>query len=397
MYIAKSKYNVEITNDIKGFEEEMIVNTKFVSLFSQTNSLQLENGKKLEAVTVAFQAFGKLNSNKDNVVLVNHALTGNAHITGIINYEELKKSKSTKQLYQYNKMYLNKEGWWAPLIGPGKPIDTNKYFVICPNVLGSCYGTTGPTSINKDSNKLYKMNFPEFNIRDMVRVQKELFDFLKISKIKFSVGGSLGGMQILEWAIMFPNIIERIMPIATSAAHSAWAIGINEASRNAIMNDPEWNNGNYKKQPEQGISLARKIAMISYRSYNSFNNKFSRNIKKLKNDESIFEIESYLNYQGNKLTKRFDANTYLYLSKAMDLHDVGKNRGGIDNALKSIKAKAKCVGINSDLLYPAEEQKQIASKIPGAEYDEINSIHGHDAFLIEFDQLDKIIREFIDS
>lgn len=373
----------------------MLVKTQFINLFSQSNPFRLECGKTLESVTVAFQSFGKLTSSKDNVVMVNHALTGNAHITGIVGNDELENSKSTNQLYQYNHMFLNKEGWWAPLIGPGKTIDTNKYFVICPNVLGSCYGTTGPASINLDSNELFRMNFPEVNVRDMVRVQKELFDFLGISKIKFAVGGSLGGMQVLEWAIMFPDLIEKIMPIATSAAHSAWAIGLNEASRNAIVNDPEWKNGNYENQPNQGIRLARKIAMISYRSYNSFNEKFGRDIKKVNVRKNIFEIESYLNYQGTKLTKRFDANTYLYLSRAMDLHDVGRDRGGISKALKGIKAKTKCVGIDSDILYPVEEQKEIMNHIPKADYAEINSLHGHDAFLIEFEQLDKIIREFI--
>ena len=374
----------------------MIVNTQFEKLFSKSIPLQLDCGKTLESVTVAFQSFGTLNCNKDNVVLVSHALTGNSHITGKIEKNELTNSKSVKHLYQYNKMFNEKEGWWAPLIGPDKAIDTNKYFIICPNVLGSCYGTTGPASVNPSTNKLYRMNFPKISVRDMIKVQKELFDLLGIKKIKFAIGGSLGGMQVLEWALMFPDMIERIMPIATSAGHSPWAIGLNEASRNAIVNDPEWKNGYYEKQPKKGISLARKIAMISYRSYNSFNKKFSRNMKGMEGKENIFEIESYLNYQGTKLTERFDANTYLYLSKAMDMHDVGKDRGGISKALSKIKAKTKLVGIDSDVLYPVEEQKEIMRQIPNAEYVEINSIHGHDAFLIEFEQLDKIITQFLD-
>ncbi len=373
----------------------MKVKTKFETLFSKNNPLHLENGETLDTVTVAYQSIGKLNANMDNVVLVNHALTGNAHISGKITREEIENSKFNERLHRYNKMFNNKEGWWAPLIGKGKAIDTNQYFVICPNVLGSCYGTSGPASNNPEIKKLYRMKFPEITVRDMVKVQKELLSSLGISKIKFAVGGSLGGMQVLEWAIMYPNMIEKIMPIATSAAHSAWAIGLNEASRNAIKNDAEWDNGNYKNQPERGISLARKIAMISYRSYNSFSEKFNRSLNKKSNVKNIFEIESYLNYQGEKLTKRFDANTYLYLSKAMDLHDVGKNRGGTSKALAKIKSKTKCIGINSDILYPVEEQKEIARQIPGSEYAEIDSIHGHDAFLIEFDQLDKIIREFL--
>jgi homoserine O-acetyltransferase len=217
-------------------------------------------------------------------------------------------------------------------------------------------------------------------------------DYLEVDKIQLAVGGSLGGMQVLEWALMHGDMIERIMPIATSAGHSPWAIGFNEASRNAIKNDPSWKNGNYTDQPNAGISLARKIAMLTYRSYTSFQGKFER----LRNDDSNkFEVESYLDYQGFKLSKRFDANSYLYLSEAMDNHDIGKDRGGIESALRSIKCKTNCIGISSDILYPLEEQKEIANSIPNAVYSEINSIHGHDAFLIEFDQLDKIIREFL--
>lgn len=370
----------------------MNVITKFENLFSQSVPLQLDCGAKLDSVTVAYQTYGTLNDDKSNVIIVNHALTGNAHAAGIIDENEIRNSDKFPQLNLYNKMFEGKEGWWAPLIGSGKSLDTDKYFIICSNILGSCYGTTGPASLNLKTNSFYGMNFPEVTVRDMVKVQKSLTDKLGINKIKLAIGGSLGGMQVLEWAIMYPDLIDKIMPIATSAAHSAWAIGLNEASRNAIINDPDWDNGNYKHQPEKGISLARKIAMISYRSYDSFNKKFRRGFN---NKENIFEIESYLNYQGEKLTNRFDANTYLYLSKAMDSHDVGKDRSGITNALSLIKAKTKCVGINSDILYPAAEQKEIQSKIPNAYYAEINSIHGHDAFLIEFDQLDKIIKEFL--
>ncbi len=371
----------------------MKTKTRFKKLYTKETPLKLESGETLDSVDVAYQTFGKLNEDKTNVILVNHALTGNAHVAGIIDNDELENTIEIPQLYKYNKMYLGKEGWWAPLFGKGKAIDTEKYFVVCPNVLGSCYGTTGPASMNDKTGKPFAMTFPQVTVRDMVKVQKELLDNLGINKIKMAIGGSLGGMQVLEWAIMYEDFIESIMPIATSAGHSPWAIGFNEASRNAITNDPAWNNGNYSSQPEQGISLARKIAMITYRSYNSFNKKFGRTLNPKKED--YFEVESYLNYQGVKLTNRFDANTYLYLSKAMDLHDVGKNRGGIKEALGKIKCQTECIGISSDILYPAEEQKEIASNIPNAEYKESNSIHGHDAFLIEFEQLDKIIRRFL--
>ena len=371
---------------------ELIAETKFAKLFSKGNPLTLECGAKLEAITIAYQTFGTLNHSKDNVIMVNHALTGNAHIAGIIFEEEIINSKNVPYLLKYNKMYEGKEGWWSPLIGSGRALDTDKYFVICSNVLASCYGSSGPASINSESEIEYRLNFPQISVRDMVKAQKSLFDHLGITKIKLAIGGSLGGMQVLEWAIMYSEIIESIMPIASSAGHSPWAIGLNEASRNAIKNDPAWNSGNYNKQPELGFTLARKIAMLTYKSYESFNQKFGRN--KTDNNQ-LFDVESYLNYQGEKITKRFDANAYLYLSESMDNHDLGVGRDGIEKALGSITSKAEVIGISSDVLYPVDEQKMITSMIKDATYSEIDSIHGHDAFLIEFEQLDKIIRNFL--
>lgn len=371
---------------------ELIAETKFANLFSKGNPLSLDCGISLEDITVAYQTFGTLNQNKDNVIMVNHALTGNAHIAGIILDEEISNTKNEPYLQKYNKMYEGKEGWWSPLIGSGCAIDTDKYYVICSNVLASCYGTSGPTSINPKSDTEFKLDFPKISVRDMVKAQKSLFDSLGIKKVKLAIGGSLGGMQVIEWAIMYPKMIESIMPIAASVGHSPWAIGLNEASRSAIKNDTSWDGGNYKDQPEAGFKLARKIAMLTYRSYESFDQKFKRNKT---NGSEIFDVESYLNYQGEKITKRFDANTYLYLSEAMDNHDVGIGRGGINKALNKIKCKTEVVGITSDILYPIDEQQNIASKIENATYSEINSVHGHDAFLIEFDQLDVIIRNFL--
>jgi len=366
--------------------------TKFVNLYSDSNPLLLESGKLLGNVVLAYQSFGRLSKDRDNVIMINHALTGNAHIAGTIDDSEIKNCLSEKYLTKYNKMYKGREGWWSPLVGPGKSIDTDKYFVICSNVVGSCYGSSGPTSIDPSSTTEFRLDFPRVSVRDMINVQKKLFDKLSITSIKLALGGSLGGMQVLEWALEYQDMIERIMPIGASVGHSPWAIGLNEAARNAIRNDPKWNNGNYKSQPEMGFSLARKIAMITYRSYESFNKKFGRS--KAYNN-GLFDVESYLNYQGEKISKRFDANTYLYLSEAMDNHDVGIGRGGIEKALQLIKCKTECVGISSDILYPANEQKKITDMIPNATYSEIDSIHGHDAFLIEFEQLDKIIRNFL--
>lgn len=370
----------------------LLARTNFVKLFSNNDKLILDNKESLSDVKVAYQSYGRLNKFKDNVIMINHALTGNAHAAGIIDDKEIEFCSDEKYLTKYNLMNIGKEGWWAPLIGEGKVFDLNKYFVICSNILGSCYGTLGPTSIDPITQKEFRLNFPQITVRDIVKVQKKLLDELGINRIKLAIGGSLGGMQVIEWAIMYPEMIEKIIPIATTVGHSPWAIGLNEASRNAIQNDSAWNNGNYMTQPELGLSLARKLAMLTYRSYESFNKKFGR---AKANDNNLFAVESYLNYQGEKLIKRFDANTYLYLSKAMDLHDVGYKRGGASKALEQIKAKTLCVGINSDILYPVEEQKEIAKSITGAEYSEIDSIHGHDAFLIEFSQLEKIIGNFL--
>lgn len=370
--------------------------TKFETLFSGESFLRLENGSVLSNIEASYQTYGELNANGDNAVLICHALTGLSHAAGIVSETELNNCSDKEFLTKYNKMTLGKTGWWDPLIGPGKVFDTNKYYVICSNILGSCYGTTGPSSQNIDGEK-FNYNFPKITIRDMVNVQKALLDKLNVKKIKTMSGGSLGGMQILEWAYMFGDMIESIIPIATSAAHSAWAIGWGEASRRAIQNDPEWKNGNYEIQPYSGISLARKSAMISYRTYDSFHQKFGREKQTsfLNKENEIFSVENYLDYQGEKFVKRFDANSYLVINEAMDTMDIGRNRGGIQTALSKIQMPALCIGIDSDILYPASEQREIAGHLANSTYEEIKSIHGHDAFLIEFDQLEKMISTFL--
>ncbi len=376
----------------------MEVKTLFAGFYSE-NSYATEAGDSLQNITLAFQTYGSLNKNKDNVILICHALTGNAHAAGILPESELENGNGSECLMKYNKMFMGKPGWWDPLIGPGKTFDTDKYFVICINIPGSCYGSAGPAEINKDTGEKYGIEFPLLTVRDVVRLQKELLDFLGITRIQIAAGGSLGGMQVLEMAIMFPEFIDTIIPVATSAGHSDWAVGLNSVQRQAIMADPEWKNGNYKKQPENGISIARQVAMISYRSAPSFERKFGRELKKenFYSFDRKYQAENYLEYQGKKLCDRFDANTYLYLSHMMDMHDVGKNRGGIDKALGKIKSRSLVIGISSDILYPPEEQKKINSLIPGSKYAEINSIHGHDAFLIEYDQMEEIIKSFIEG
>ena len=361
--------------------------TKIISLFNPNDPFILENGQMLKNIKVAYETYGHLNKTRDNAVLVCHALTGDAHAAGHACID--------KRIRACIPFYATKQesdaGWWDGLIGYGKTLDTDRYFVVSSNILGSCYGTTGPAHEN---DRYSGTAFPEITVRDMVRVQKRLLEHLGVSRLLMVIGGSLGGMQALEWALMYPESVRSIVPIATAARHSAWAIGFSHLMRRAITGDPVFNKGHYSKQPEQGLSLARQIGMISYRTDISFQDRFGRK-KYRDNPEALFDVESYLNYQGKKLADRFDANSMLTLLRAMDLHDIGYKRNGVLNALASIKIPILCIGINSDILYPAHEQRAIASAIPGAVYREIISPYGHDAFLIEFEQLNLLINDFL--
>lgn len=364
-----------------------IVQTSFAQFYDAAHPLTMECGAQLNSVTVAFETYGTLNADGDNAVLVCHALTGSAHAAGF-------SSDDPKSI-----------GWWDSFIGEGKPLDTKKYFVICSNFLGGIYGTTGSSSVDPSTGKRFGLTFPQMTVRDMVKVQKELVDYLGVKRLRTVIGGSLGGMQVLEWGVMYPEMVSSLIPIATSAQHSPWAIGLNELSRQAIMNDPAWRGGNYYDhgQPEKGFSLARQIAMMSYRSEKEFSQRFSRERQKKNGSEltyrfdtsNLFQIESYLHYQGIKLVQRFDANTYIYITRAMDLHDIAFGRGTVHDVLSSITVPVLSVGIDSDILYPASEQQQIASSIPHAVYHEIRSPYGHDAFLIEFEQMSLFVRDFL--
>lgn len=375
--------------------------TKFADLYSEQNPFRFVTGDELPRIKVAYQTYGRLNKDGDNAILVCHALTGNAHAAGKLTHLESNPDSDPDCLTKYSSMNYNKTGWWDGVIGSGKAIDTDKYFVICSNILGSCYGTSGPASINEQTGKSFRCSFPRVTVRDMVKVQYELIKHLGVNQLVTVAGGSLGGMQVLEWAVMYPEVLRSVIPIATTARHSDWAIGLNDTARNAIKFDPAWNNGNYKEQPCKGFELARMIAMITYRSHANFNSRFKREKLNSSSDyfdsENLFQVQSYLNYQGKKLVERFDANTYIYLSDAMDLHDVSYNRGPLEDVLGSIKIPALSIGINTDVLYPPEEQKEIARLIPNARYAEIDSPYGHDAFLIEFEQMTRIVAGFLNG
>jgi len=367
-----------------------------VGLFKMDGSLTLENGQILKNPKTVYETYGTLNADASNVILVCHALTGSAHAAG----EAIFPVEILQEVPFLKKISGNFRGWWDELIGADKLLDTDKYFIVNANILGSCYGATGPIEQDSDNHQ-HRMNFPQITVRDMVNFQKELIDFLGIKKIRSAIGGSLGGMQVLEWALLYPEMIESIIPIATAAQHSDWCIGINHLQRQTIMNDPVWKNGNYTEQPINGLSLARQVAMVSYRTDRSFNARFKHEHKDP--DDSVFsagnlyQVESYLNYQGKKLVDRFDANSYIYLSRVLDLHDVARDRKSVQETLSTIKQKCLCIGIDSDILYPVHEQHDIASAIPNALYEEIKSPDGHDAFLIEYDQMNTIIKPFLES
>ncbi len=375
----------------------MKVQTKLIQLFDADNPFEMECGEILPEVQAAYETYGTLNENGDNAVLICHALTGDAHAAG----EGVFPPELLKNIPFYKAMKDGQPGWCDAAVGPGKAFDTNRFFVISSNILGSCYGTTGPVSINPKTGKQYGAEFPDVTVRDMVRVQHKLIERLGVKKLAAVSGGSLGGMQALEWAVLYPEITGSIIPIATSAQHSAWAVAFNHLARQAVMNDPLWNNGYYEKQPEKGLALARQIGMISYRTDISFQARFGRNRQEEGSagtgNGKLFQVESYLNYQGEKLVKRFDANAFLTITRALDSNDLARDRGSLEQALSLIKAPALCVGIDTDILYPAQEQREIAAGIAGAQYAEIKSKDGHDGFLIEFEQLQELVQKFLDE
>ena len=332
-------------------------------IFHYNDPFTLESGDILQGYHLAYNTFGTLNNKKDNAVWVFHALTANSDATE----------------------------WWPGLVGEGKLFDPSVYFIVCVNMPGSCYGSTGPLEIDRATLQPYYHSFPLFTTRDMIRAYMPLKEFLGIEKIEIGIGGSMGGQQLLEWAIEEPELFSYIFPIATNAQHSPWAIAFNASQRFCIEADPTWKL-NEAEAGLQGMKTARSVALLSYRSYYTY--KLGQ--AEITNEKiDHFNSESYQRYQGDKLAKRFNAFSYYALSKSMDSHNVGRGRGTVMEALHRIKAKTLSIGIKSDLLFPIEEQEYLAAHIEGAKFRQIDSYYGHDGFLLEFEQIQQHIIEFI--
>ena len=360
-----------------------IVKTDYFHFALPPNELTLENGEKLGPITVAYETYGELNDQRANAILILHALSGDAHAAGFHKGDE-------------------KPGWWDDMIGPGKAFDTDKYFIICSNVLGGCKGTTGPSSINPKTAKPYGLDFPIIGIPDMVNVQRHLIDHLKIDQLLSVAGGSMGGMQALEWLTVHSHRLRSAIVIATAAKHSPQQIAFDEVGRQAIMADPHWKDGHYYGglPPAKGLAVARMVGHITYMSEISMAEKFGRHLgdEKLHQFSVGSEVEDYLYNRGNHFVKRFDANSYLYITRAIDSFDVFRGKE-LYEAFKGIKAKVLMLAFKSDWLYPASQSKEIvkACKLAGVDttYCEIDSTYGHDAFLLEVEEETHLVKYFL--
>ncbi|MGM0508994.1 MAG: homoserine O-acetyltransferase MetX [Fusobacteriota bacterium] len=351
--------------------------------------LKLESGIEFGPITLAYESYGKLNDKKDNAILICHALTGNAHVAGKIDKD-------------------SETGWWDPIIGPGRPLDTDKYFIVCSNILGGCSGSTGPHSINPETDEPYAMDFPTITIKDMVNSQKRMLtEHFEINHLDTIIGGSIGGMQALQWGVTYPNFTDKLGIIAATPRLSSQAIAFNKIGRHAIMMDPKWNHGNYYNSTNtiEGFALARMVAHITYLSDEGMQIKFGRehsDISEYFEFDKTFEVENYLDHQGYKFIKRFDANSYLFLSKAMDLFNISRDFDSLKDAIANIQSKKTLViSFTSDWLFPPYQSKKITKLLDELnkpfEYHEISSHHGHDSFLIEYDKINPIISNFVNE
>jgi homoserine O-acetyltransferase len=366
---------------------EVIPFERVVSPLIIDEPVELESGEWLPRLEIAFETWGSLNAAGDNAVYICHALTGDA------------------QAGSSGAEGGRRPGWWDGLIGPGRGLDPDSHYIVCGNLLGSCYGSTGPASVDPRTGDIYAMDFPQVTTRDMVRVARLLLDALGVRRLELLIGGSLGGMQVWQWLVDEPDYISAAVPIAGSLQGSPWVIALNQVARQAIYNDPAWQLGRYNGLgPSSGLALARMIAMISYRSDRQFWQRFGRDLAEPGADTlpdlgANFQVESYLDHQGRKLVDRFDARSYVYLTRAMDLHDVARGYSSLDEALSRIRSRVMAIGIDSDVLYYPHEMRSAVERLVGlrkaATYREIQSPYGHDAFLVEYDQLNAMVAEFL--
>lgn len=355
--------------------------------FEITEDILLDSGEVLSPITVAYETYGELNEDKTNAIFLFHALTGDAHAAGYYSEDD------------------KKVGWWDNMIGSGKAFDTDKYFVICSNILGGCSGTTGPGSINPKTNKPYGLDFPVITIEDTIKIQKKLIDSFGIKSMTVA-GGSMGGMQALEWSIQYPDLVKNAIIIASTGHLSAQGIAFNAVGRNAILSDPDFNNGDYydkEKQPEKGLAIARMIGHITYLCEESMHSKFGRRFQD-KNTPNFdfnidFQVESYLKHQGDIFVDRFDANSYLYITKAVDYYDVALKYESMEDAFAHSSARFLIISFSTDWLFPTFQSKEMVNALIKAGKDvsfcEIKSPCGHDAFLLEFDTQTKIVKSFL--
>jgi homoserine O-acetyltransferase len=366
-----------------------IVEPQDILVADEADPIVLESGRSFAPVSVRFETYGRLNADASNAILLLHAFSGDAHAAG-------RHSESDRH-----------PGWWDTMVGPGRAFDTNRYFVICSNVIGGCQGTTGPGSTNPETGRPYGLAFPVITVADMVAVQHRLISKLGISRLRAVAGGSMGGMQALEWAVSFPDSVERVIVLASTPRLSAQGIAFNAVGRNAIMSDERWQNGDYygKEPPARGLSIARMVGHITYLSDESMHNKFGR---RLQERESFgfdladqFEVESYLEYKGGSFVDRFDANTYIYLSKAIDYFDLAGKYGSLEDAFRHSHNKFLIVSYSSDWLYPSYQSKEVVVALMRLQrdvsYTELDCPYGHDSFLLETERQTPLIRSFLEN
>jgi homoserine O-acetyltransferase len=342
-------------------QDQIAAETRFLRV---PGEFALETGEVLRDVEIAYRTWGKPENAAEHAILICHALTGSADV----------------------------EAWWPNIIGAGKTFDPAVDYIVCANILGSCYGTTGPVSYKPGTYSRFQADFPRVSVRDMVELQRVLLDELGVAHLELVTGPSLGGMQALEWALMYPERVGSIVPIGVGGCHSAWCIGISEAQRAAIAADPNWKDGYYSDEnpPEKGLAAARMMAVCTYRSWQSFDERFGRE----RRTTDAYQVQSYLRHQGEKINDRFDANTYVTLTHAMHTHDLSRGRGDYPDVLRAIEQPALVVSVSSDALYPPEEQRYLAEHLPNSQYEVLDCAHGHDGFLIETEALGEMIVEF---